>query len=266
MVREERKDGVWGRMSFRIVRGARTDRWLTKGLRKCTFPILNPPAKTSDDITGSAFLLHYQDIPYIVTAAHVVNKANSAIAFSTKSRKIVSVKTSLLQGVGLDWIKHPANLDLAAIPLHIPLTLVKDLDIYLIRENMWSNAAKISVGNEVAHLGYPQRGTSNYSDGKKSGFPQGMPGKIIGLGNLKIVTETAAAHGASGGPLFLKKDDGMPHLIGVVVSTKVLGNPDKPKEYLNETTSLPISLVKDIFESQEMKKQYAQRKIPSSWC
>jgi hypothetical protein len=79
-----------------------------------------------------------------------------------------------------------------------------------------------------------------------------MPGKIIQFNKLHIIMETAAVHGASGGPVFLKMDNKSPCLVGVVIEAKMKGN-----KYLNVTTALFASLIKDILEAEEMKKQCA---------
>jgi len=251
----------------KIVRGTKTNEWLPKNWRKCTFPILSQPAKTSDNIVGSAFLLHYKKIPYIVTARHVVEIENPVVAFSNKNRHVLGISSSCPAQTGLKWIKHPAGLDLAAIPFHLPLSLVKQLDVLSIKENQWTPQSKIKVGDEVAHLGYPQKGTSVYSDGAPSTFPQGMPGKIIRLNPPYFIMRTAGAHGASGGPVFLRRESNPASLVGVVIEAKTFGKPSRPDEfeYLNETKALLISLTKDILETEEMRKQYENRFIGESW-
>ena len=251
----------------KIVKGTRTNEWLPKNWRKCTFPILSQPAKTFNDITGSAFLLHYKRIPYIVTASHVIEIKNPVIAFSKKDRQVIGVSSSDLQQVGLRWIKHSAGLDLAAIPFHLPLSFVKELDLRSITEDQWTMPPKIKVGDEVAHLGYPQKGTSIYLDGSPSTFPQAMPGKIIRLNSPYFVMKTAGAHGASGGPVFLRRENNSPCLIGIVVEARMFGRRARPEEveYLNETKAVTISLIKDILEAGEMKKQYDNKWIDQSW-
>jgi len=78
---------------------------------------------------------------------------------------------------------------------------------------------------------------------------------------------TAAAHGASGGQVFLRKKNNTPFLIGIVVEAKTYGKRTRTEEfkYLNETKALPISLTKDIFETEEMRKQYENRFIGENW-
>jgi len=251
----------------KTVRGTKTDRWLPKNWRKCTFPMLSQPAKTSNDIAGSAFLLHYKKVPYIVTAGHVIEMENPVIAFSKKDRQVVGVSSSYLGQAGLRWIKHSAGFDLAAIPFHLPLSLVKELDVWLITENQWTLQPKIKLGDEVAHLGYPQKGTSIYSDGSPSTFPQAMPGKIIRLNPPYIIMKTAAAHGASGGPVFLRRENNTPCLVGIVTEARIFAKPTRPEEakYLNETKALNVSLMRDILEAEEMKRQYENRWIGKSW-
>jgi hypothetical protein len=261
------KEAALHEIMAKIERGTRTDAWLPKDWRKCTFPILSQPAKTSNDIAGSAFLLYYRKIPYIVTAKHVVEIENPVVAFSKKDKKVLGVSSSCLAQTGLKWIEHPAGLDLVAIPFHLPLSVVEQLDVLSIKEDQWTPQPKIKVGDKVAHLGYPQKGTSVYTDGARSIFPQGMPGKIIRLSPLYLIMRTAAAHGASGGPVFLRRNNNTPFLIGIVVEAKIFGKPMRPEEseYLNETKALPISLTKDIFETEEMRKQYENRFIGENW-
>ena len=242
----------------KIVRGTKTDEWLPKNWRKCTFPILSQPAKTTNDMSGSAFLLNYKRINYIVTAGHVIEIENPVIAFSKKDRQVVSVSSFDLQETGLRWIKHPAGFDLAAIPFLLPPSCAKELDVLKITEDFWTLAPQIKVGYEIAHLGDPEKGTSIYSDGSLSIFPQAMPGKIIRFNTCTITMRTAGAHGASGGPVFLRRNNSSPYLIGVVTEATMFGKPTRPaeSEYRNETKALVASLVKDILESEEMKQQF----------
>jgi len=251
----------------KIVRGTKTNEWLPWYWRKSTFPILSQPAKTFNDIVGSAFLLHYEKIPYIVSASHVIEMENPVIAFSKKDRQLVCISSSFLQQAGLKWIKHPAGFDLVAIPFHLPLSLVRELDVLSITEDKWASQPKIKLGDEVAHLGYPQKGTSRYCDGSPCIFPQGMPGTIICLDGFEIIMRTAGAHGASGGPVFLRRENNSPLLVGVVTKENVFGQQTRPTEakYLNKTTALIASLIKDILESEQMKEQYRNRFIGAKW-
>jgi len=254
----------------RLVSGTETNKWLPPIYRKCTFPILRQPAKTHNDIVGSAFLLHYRKIPYVVTAKHVIDVVNPAIAFSKKDRQVLSVCTSALEQAGLKWIEHPADCDIAAIPFHLPLRIVNVLNIKLITEEKWIIQRKFKEGSWIAHLGFPDGGTSNFSDGSSSVFPQAMPGKIMKImigTRARFVMETAGTFGASGGPVFLREENNTFSLIGITIKETMLGKHTRPSEAepLNKTTALPISLVKDIFESEEMVKQYENRVINEEW-
>ena len=243
---------------FKIEKAIETDKWLPKIWRKCTFPILNQPAKTLNDITGSAFLLCYEKVPYIVTANHVIENGNSVMAFSKRDKRLISVSSSQLQQEGLRWIKHPANLDLAAIPFLLPPLFLRELDLLKITDDCWTLQPNLKIGDEVVHLGYPEKGTSNFIDRSLCQLPQGMPGKIIGFKDrINIIMETASAHGASGGPVFLRRANKKPYLIGVVIKGRVKSNHSciAEVEYLNVTTALVASLIKDIIETEEMKKQ-----------
>lgn len=242
----------------KIVKGTETNKWLPPEWRKCAVPILRQPAKSFDDITGSAFLLEYKKKPYLVTAEHVTKMKNLVIAFPKKDRHVVGLNSSDFQQAGLKWIKHPAGLDLAAIPFHLPFSPIKELDLWLPTENKWTPLSKFKVGDTVAHLGYPEKGTSNYTDKSRSTFPQAMPGKIIRLNQQPyIIMETAGAHGASGGPVFLKRENKSSCLIGIVITATKYGKHTCPNEgkYLNETKALVISLIKDVLETEEMQRQ-----------
>jgi hypothetical protein len=244
----------------KIVKGTETNKWLPPNWRKSTFPVFNQPAKTSEDIRGSAFLLQYENKPYMVTANHVIETENPVIVFSTKNKQTIGVSFSAFQKAGLSWVKHPAGLDLAAVPFLLPMSLVEQLDLWLITEDKWTPQDTVKLGDRVAHLGYPERGTSNYSDGSPSPFPQAMPGKIIQLNLPYIVMETAGAHGASGGPAFLRRRNKSPFLISVVTDAVMLGRATRPMEaeYSNKTKSLVASLVKDILESEKMGAQFGR--------
>lgn len=250
-----------------IVKGTETDKWLHQSWRKSTFQILRQPAKTSEDLVGSAFLLSYRGVPYIVSAKHVIDIENPVVVFPKKDRKRLGVPTSEFERVGLKWIEHPAGLDLVAMPFHLPLNSVEELDIIQIPEGAWLDQPDLKEDDDIAHLGYPEKGTSIYTDGTSASFPQGMPGKIISIGEQHIEMETASARGASGGPVFLKAHIDNPTLIGVAISTRMYGNPARPDQaiYFNKTTALTISSIKEILESDEMIKQYQERKIDETW-
>jgi hypothetical protein len=251
----------------KTVKATQTDQWLSQNWRKSTFPVLRQPAKTLDDITGTAFLLNYKSVPYIVTAEHVIKSENPVLAFARKDKQLITVSTSLLEKAGLAWVRHPAGIDLAAIPFHLPLAIVKELDLLQITEDKWNPQPKIKIGDPIVHLGYPQRGTSNYLDGSPCLFPQGMPGNIIALNSYTMTLRTAAAHGASGGPVLLRTESSGPRLIGIATEAKMAGQPTRPFEavYLNETKATVISLIKDILESQQMKDLYNNRFLAPSW-
>ena len=157
--------------------------------------------------------------------------------------------------MGLNWVNHPADLDISAIPIPFHLSVLKDLDIISIPENLWVNQLTLKVDSEVAHLGFPERGSSLYQDGSLSFFPMAMPGEIFKIKRPEIWVRTAASQGASGGPLFLKRSNNTPLLIGIITEAKAHGIHTRPDEleFLEEkTVGLFISLVKDIIESPKM--------------
>lgn len=246
----------------KIVRGTETNKWLPSDMRKCTIPILVQPGKIPDDIRGSAFLLRHNKKEYIVTARHVTEIKNPVLAFSAKTHQPICVDFSYFQKKGLSWVNHPKGLDLAVMPFLVPQEFVDKLDLWFISEDKWTTPAKINIADEVAHLGYPEKGTSNYLGGKPSLFPQGMPGKVIKINQSEIIMNTAAAHGASGGPVFLRRKDMSPFLVGVVTETRMYGSPtcQIKAEYRNKTTSLVISQIIDILQTKEMKLQFNKNK------
>jgi len=236
--------------------------WIPPFWFKCCFPILTLPARSNDNIVGACFLMMHKKIPYIVTAKHVIDVQNPVIAFTLKGRKNINIQTSYFNSLGLNWISHPNGLDLAAIPFHLPLQFVKRLDKFPITEDKWINSINYKPGDIIRNLGYPEKASSHYLDGTPSNFPQGMHGNIISVSNNAINFRSPAQFGASGGPVFVKSDIG-PYLIGVTNTTKILTTPSNPQEgvYLGETSAIPISSLKDIFNSQKMQTQYANRKI-----
>ncbi len=71
--------------------------------------------------------------------------------------------------------------------------------------------------------------------------------------------ETAGANGASGGPVFLRREK-CPSLIGIAIEARKIGQKTRPWEavYCDKTTALVISLIKDVLESEEMNTQFLQ--------
>jgi hypothetical protein len=121
--------------NFEIVKGTNTNKWSPCYWRKSTFPVLRQPAKTLNDITGTAFLLRYKEMDFIVTASHVIEMKNPVLMFSKKgtqpsNMQSITVSSTDLHQKGLDWIKHPAGLDLAAIPFCLNSSLASELDVF----------------------------------------------------------------------------------------------------------------------------------------
>jgi hypothetical protein len=212
-------------------------------------------ADSTGKIIGAAFLLEYRNLIYIISAKHVIDFDNPSMAFARKDGKVAGLKTSTLQRGGLGWLMHPGDLDLAAIPFYGPAKGIDSLDFMMILEDKWATQPIVKVGSRVVHLGYPEGRSLPYTDRKRSPFPLGMPGKVIKLDRQFIVMETVGLPGASGGPVFMKSDN-KPHLIGVTIEVKAFGKRTRPggAAFLNKTKALPISLVKDILDSQEMKE------------
>jgi len=237
------------------------DNWLPPPWYQGTIPIIERK-DDSEQIAGAAFIILHQKIPYIVSAKHVIEMENPILRFTSTTRKTLDIETAYFKKLGLDWISHPGGMDLAAIPFHLPLSLVSKIFKFPIKEELWDQSVAIKPGNEIRHLGYPNKATTPYPDGTPSNHPQGMEGKIISINANEIVVRSPAQHGVSGGPLFVRTDKG-PHLIGVATKTKVNVKPTNPLEgeYLGETTTVPIGFVKDIINSKEMIHQYSNRFI-----
>lgn len=167
---------------------------------------------------------------------------------------MLPIPLAYLEEDGARWINHPAGLDLAAIPF--PDTLLENIDIKII-EDRWITQPKIMKDSEVVHLGFPEQDHANYEDGTPASFLVGIPGKIVGFQPLSFQMKTAGAPGANGGPVFLKREGTSPLLIVLATDIKLVGKPTRPdeSESLNETFALPISLIKDILESEAIVEQ-----------
>lgn len=237
------------------------DNWLPPPWYQGTFPIIEGNGG-SQQIVGASFMMLFQKIPYIVTAKHVIETGNSLVRFTITGRKTLDFETSYFNKLGLDWISHPQGLDLAAIPFHLPLSIVPRIFKFPIVEERWDQTVNAKPGNEIRHLGYPEQATTLYPDGTPSNHPQGMEGKIVSITANEIIVRSPAQRGASGGPLFVRATNGA-HLIGVATRTDVNVKPTNPLEgeYLGVTTAIPIKFVKDIFNSKKMVKQYSNRVI-----
>jgi len=234
--------------------------WFPKSWDKSAFPIMHQPGTEQDNITGTAFVMYYQGVPYIVTAKHVLETENPAIHFLLKNGQGRSFGTSYFNALGLDWIKHD-TVDVAAIPFHMALQAIKPLHIFFIKEEWWNLELNIKAGNFVKHLGYPDKDTTPFPDGSSSMVGIGMVGKVLSVTSNEIRLRTSAHLGASGGPVFVKSTTG-PCLIGVASESDVLANKSLTEgEYLGKTTVVPIKYVKELLDSDKMQKQYLNRSI-----
>ena len=81
-----------------------------------------------------------------------------------------------------------------------------------------------------------------------------MSGVILSGNANEIITFTNGQQGASGGPLFLKRNSQNPQLIGIAYEVILTPN----KQYQNKTRSLPIQHIKKILDSDLMKNQVKQ--------
>jgi len=252
--------GLKDRDKIEVKRGDPRTSWFPKEFDKSAFPIMKQPATEIEHIDGTAFVMYYKTIPYVVTAAHVLKMDNPAIHFLLKSAMGRSFSTSYFNELGIDWIKNE-ELDLAAIPFHVHSGALKPLHIFPIQEEWWNLEIDLRPGNSVKHLGYPEQQTTNFPDGSPSMVAMGMAGDILAASSQLIRLRTPAQLGASGGPVFVRTDYG-PRLIGVASETDVFATPSLTEgEYLGKTSVVPIHLLKSLFDSKEMQDQYANRVI-----
>jgi len=240
-----------------IKKNTGTDLWLPRKMRLCTYPIMKQPAQKKQDIIGSTFLLEYKGWPYFVTAAHVIDIESPVIAIPRTDRNNVGINNEDFEKMNVKWILSKEGHDIAAIPCRIPRNKRELMEKEIILEDYWNKPFGTSTDSTVAHLGYPLQDTAGYEDtGQPAIFPLGMPGNIMEIDKNKIIMRTAGAHGASGGPVFQKREGNIPLLIGVTIKTRVIGHPEIGQgEYRNITTAIMIKELVSVLESEEMKKQ-----------
>lgn len=227
-----------------------TNDWLPRDWKKCTLPILEGPGKNFDEeLRGTAFLLKYNNVIFVITARHVIEDLkNGRIAVPQLNKIWTSGSFQNFEKHlrGVRWILHPEGLDLVAIPF----VSTQDFDVMPIDEQYWNLSPTIELGDCITHLGYPDKQHANYSDGTLAFYAVEMPGKIIETSQDFISTRSAGLHGASGGPLFLRRKGKSPLLIGVITTAK-----KKKNEFLYKTASISILNIIVILDSVEMKKQ-----------
>jgi len=147
----------------------------------------------------------------------------------------------------LDWIHHPDGLDLSAIPFSVQ----DNMDVQVIPESDWNLVTNMNKGNLVTHIGYPKGIGASYVDGSPAFFPIAMSGYVFSGNTNEIITNTNGQGGASGGPLFLKREDQNPQLIGIAFEAIQT----RQGEFQNKTRSLPIHHIKKILDFEPMKIQ-----------
>jgi len=190
--------------------------------------------------------LRYKTANYVVTAKHVIeNSRDPMIGYHKVDRTLQRTSADDLGKIAhLDWKFHP-DKDIAVIPFPIQ----DYMDVSVIPENNWNIPINTNKENEVMHLGYPQGIGASYANGTLAFFPIAMSGSILESNSDIILTQTNGQQGASGGPLFLRKNQ-TPQLIGIVYEA-VLSN----GTYQNKTKSIPIYHIKEILDSDEITKQ-----------
>lgn len=242
-------------MGFRYEKGDREDEWLPKQWRLTTFPVAKEPALGPRDIIGSFFILQYEGLLFLASARHVVERESLALVMPTKEETVIPIPFKTIEEEGVRWIHHPYDIDMSAMLFQTPLT--EQLEIRKITEKYWVRQSKLVVGLEVKHLGFPDRVQANYLDGRVAPFPVAMPGEIIGFEGFKMILKTSGAPGASGGPVIVRREGDSPHLIAVAIDSRLFGTPARKFTAvpLNKTIALPISLLLDILESEDMQEQ-----------
>ena len=226
--------------------------WFPIQWLKSAAPVLTEPGKVvPDDNRGTVFYIEYQNVTFAVTAKHVLDACkNPMLCYYDSNRHIQRMSSSIIsKTVNLKWINHPDNsVDISAIPFIV----YDDMDINVIPETHWNLSCSLDPSDEIMHIGYPELYGASYADGTLAYFPVGLIGTVKFYDNVKIVTNTNGQGGASGGPLFVNNGSDMPQLIGIVYRSIPASDPKQ-----NKTSSLPISLLNDLLESEQMKKQFS---------
>lgn len=215
--------------------------WVYGGYYTSVIPILKQPGKSFDDTYGTAFLIKCYETIYVVTAKHVVDIDNPTLLFAGTKKSNIFLETEYFNKIGIDWICHKSE-DLAILPLKIPELIGR-----IINTKISPNKTSVNIqpNQIVKHLGYPDKMTGYWTDtNKQNTIPSGISGRIIKVFQNKIIIDTVAHKGDSGGPLFLKIAN-MAKLIGVILKTKILKNDvtNEHEMYLGETTAISMSSV-----------------------
>ncbi|OLS16971.1 MAG: hypothetical protein HeimC2_45490 [Candidatus Heimdallarchaeota archaeon LC_2] len=250
------KDNSSNHHYYKETDGGLTDSWLPNNSRKITIAILNklpddPILINQNSIFGTSFLINYKKRIYLITAKHILENLSEKPFYLTFSYidpisdvpTIFTLKGKDLDGHSLEWHFPKSEYDDFAF-LHLcqqELELLTrqeakvDFGAYVVEKD-FGNPLKIKnmVGELTAALGYPEKGTSIYADGRRSFFSQSMISKLemYDLRNGKIVLRVSTnnpeqpyvalktkPHGLSGGPIFIRYLD-VPErpfsLIGIV--------------------------------------------------
>jgi len=226
-----------------------SETWFQHSLIKSAVSILNAPGKTIDDVEGTGFLIQYENMTYVVTATHVWEKSpNPMIGHHDKEGIFQQISTEKLANyTHLHWIHHPDELDISIIPFP-----VQDyMDVKVILESDWNLQTNMKKDDLILHLGHPQGYGASYADGELAFFSVAMPGFYLSESSNGILTYSNGQHGASGGPLFFKRGNQNPQLIGIAYEI----DPAPDGGYQNKTWSLPIHHIKKILDSDLMKQQ-----------
>ena len=219
--------------------------WIPPNWRLCTIPMFRDKELYFDSMYGTCFPLEYDGRLFLITNKHILENEKSFLGIRQLDGKFMPLPYDTVSEIGLNWVLHP-SLDLAAIPMPVPI--LKDPYHWSIEEHHWNIDPQLTIGDDVAALGYPEKLFSNFADGTEGIFPIGMPGKISSFDDVWIKCSCNIQKGASGGPLFLKNSKGTAYLAGIV---KGYGEENDP----TIGRCIRIKHVKTILDSDEMKNQ-----------
>lgn len=178
---------------------------------------------------GTGFLVGYQGRLLLVTAKHVVVRADGQLIQGLRFRRGDVPRGHFLVQAGR-WLLSKSHLDLAVVPVGYskgdPEPGWMDLTVFITRNS-------IQVGAPVLVLGYPAGvRTDDLPD------PLARSGTIARVSNAGITLDAAVFPGNSGGPVvyvpWVKVGGGLSsgvvnseRLIGMIVTSQMYRDPDR---------------------------------------
>ncbi len=149
--------------------------------------------------TGTGFLLKFDNVPYIVTAKHVIDDQSKelGIIFNSKDDKIFGIKAKEIKDkYNVDWVFHQnSEVDLAVLPCHLD----EDADYKTFTTEKICYINQISLLDEVFYFSFqPNVLIDNISP-------------IVRVGHISLIQKDktliidgGAFPGNSGSPVFMK--------------------------------------------------------------